>query len=180
MSVETTVSAETWNIDPAHTGVSFTVRHMGLFTVRGSFKTVSGTVRTEGGRLVGVEATIDPASIETGNADRDNHLRSGDFLDAQQYPQMTFRSTSVQQQGENRYQVTGDLTMHGVTRPVTLDVETVPPMKDPFGLVRAGGVARTTLSRKEFGLVWNQVIETGSLLVGDEVKIELDVQVIKA
>jgi len=165
-----------WTIDPQHTSVEFSVRHMGLFNVKGSFGKTSGSILTTDGALKSIDVTIDTSTVDTRNGDRDNHLKSPDFLDVAQFPDMRFRSTNIKPQGQDRYEVTGDLTLHGQTHPVVLQVETVPPFKDPFGLLRAGGSATGTINRKEWGLVWSQVMETGSLLVGDDIKLSLDVQ----
>lgn len=170
-----------WNIDSSHTSLDMSVRHMGPFTVRGSFDQVAGTVETDAdGKLTSVEATVEAASINTRDANRDAHLRSADFLDAEQYPNLIFRSTQIESVGGNRYQVTGDFTIRDQTHLITLEVETSEPITDPWGLVRAGATATGKLSRKQWGLTWNQVLETGSLLVGDEIKFSVDVQVVAA
>lgn len=177
MSTSTASAAATWAIDPTHTDVAFSVRHMGLSTVRGRFGSVAGTIRSdESGAPASIQVEIDTASIATGTADRDAHLRSADFFDADANPTITFVSTSIDAKGDGRYDVAGDLTMHGVTRPVVLDAEIGEPIRDPFGLTRRAASASTRINRKEWGLSWNQVLEAGSLLVSEEVKIELDVQ----
>jgi len=167
----------TWAIDPTHTDVAFSVRHMGLSTVRGRFGTVAGTIRSdEAGVPAAIQVEIETASIQTGTADRDAHLRSADFFDAEANPTITFVSTSVQAKANGRYDVAGDLTMRGVTRRVVLDAEIGEPIQDPFGLTRRAASASTRINRKDWGLSWNQVLEAGSLLVSEEVRIELDVQ----
>lgn len=165
-----------WALDPAHSSVALAVRHMGLFAVRGSFERVSGKIETTDGSLSSIEANIEAESINTGNADRDAHLRSGEFLNAEEYPLINFRSTRIIPVGRGQYDVTGDLTIRGQAHPVSFRVETMEPVKDPWGMVRAGGAASGELSRKQWGLTWNQVLETGSLLVGDEVKYTLEVE----
>ncbi len=170
-----------WNIDPAHTTVEFAVRHMGISTVKGRFKGVSGTVQTdEDGQLVAVEATLDAASIDTGEPQRDQHLRSADFLDADKHPQITFRSTRVEPLGDHRYAVEGDLTIRGVARPVRFEVEATDPVTDPWGMRRAAASASGKLNRKDWGLTWNQVLEFGALLVGEEVRFHLEVEAVQA
>lgn len=170
-----------WAIDPSHTSVEFAVRHLGISTVRGRFKRVSGTIRAEEhGALKSIEATIDASSIDTGEPKRDAHLRSADFLDAENSPALTFRSTSIMPQTDGRYLVDGTLTIRHETRPVSLQVEITTPMKDPWGNVRAGAVASGTLNRKDWGLNWNQVLELGALLVGEEVRFTLDVEAVAA
>ena len=178
MSTATAVRPAVWGIDPTHTDVTFAVRHMGLSTVRGRFDAVSGTVRTgESGAPEAITVEIQTASIQTGTADRDAHLRSSDFFDAESFPVITFASTSVEALGGDAYRVIGDLTMRGETRSVALDAEIGAPIQDPFGLTRRAATASTRINRKEWGLTWNQVLEAGALLVSEEVRIELDVQV---
>ena len=177
MTIVATTPA-TWAIDPAHTDVSFSVRHMGLSTVRGRFGTVAGTVETGAdGRPTAVRVEIETASIATGTADRDAHLRSADFFDAAANPTITFVSTAIRHLGGERYEVTGDLTMKGVARPVVLDAEIGEPIRDPFGLTRRAATASAKINRKDWGLTWNQILEAGALLVAEDVKLSLDVQV---
>lgn len=168
-----------WAIDPSHTNVEFAVRHLGISTVRGRFKKVSGVVETtDDGTLKAVEAMIDASSIDTGEPKRDAHLRSGDFLDCETCPVLTFRSTAITPLGEARYVVDGMLTMRNESRPVRLQVEVAKSMKDPWGNLRAGAVATGTLNRKDWGLNWNQVLELGALLVGEDVRFNLDVEAV--
>ena len=168
----------TWTIDPVHTQIEFSVRHMGLSTVRGRFKAFAGTVVTdENGAPTAVAVDIETASIDTSAADRDAHLRSPDFFDAAAHPTLTFRSTGVRATGVDRFEVVGDLTMHGVTRPVTLAAEIGEPIRDPWGQLRRAAVVEGKLNRKDFGLTWNQILEAGALLVGEDVRLSLDVQV---
>ena len=173
----------TYEIDPAHSSAQFTVRHMMITNVRGGFKSVKGTViydaENPGGSTV--EATIDVGSIATLDENRDTHLKSADFLDAEKYPTITFRSTKVEADGDGEAKVTGALTIHGVTKEVVLKVEgPTGEGKDPWGNVRIGASASTKIKRSEFGLTWNAALETGGFLVGDEIKIDLEIQAIKA
>jgi polyisoprenoid-binding protein YceI len=171
--------SQTWNIDASHTSLDFAVKHMAISTVRGHFKALSGTITTnESGALEGIEANIDATSIDTKDAQRDGHLKSPDFFNVEQHPTITFKSTSIQAKGGNEYTVTGDLNMHGITKPVTLAVETATPIKDPWGMTRTAASATGKLSRKEWDLTWNQVLELGALLVGDEIKITLEVEAV--
>ncbi len=172
----------TWQIDPAHSTVGFSIRHMTVSNVRGVFRKVSGTVRADDTDLSRstLEATIDAASIDTGDAKRDEHLRSPDFLDVGRYPTITFRSTRIAPAGEGRWKVSGDLTLHGVTRPVVLDVEgPTPPIKGARGDTRAGGSATTRLDRRDFGIVWSKSLDGGGLVVGNEVSITIDAEGVK-
>jgi polyisoprenoid-binding protein YceI len=173
--------ASTWNLDPAHTHASFTIRHMVITNVRGEFRKLTGSVKLDEKDVTksSVEATLDTASIDTRVGDRDNHLRSPDFFDAAKYPTITFKSTKVKQAGQGKLEVTGDLTMHGVTKPVVLEVEgPTAAIKDPYGNTRRGIAASTTLNRRDFGLVWGKMVEAGPV-VGDEVKIEIEAELIK-
>lgn len=172
----------TWEIDGAHSSVQFSVRHLMISNVRGQFGTVSGRVKADDTDLTRsiVEATIDAASIDTREAKRDAHLRNADFLDVERHPTITFRSTSIAAAGERRWRVTGDLTLHGVTRPVVLDVEgPTPPVKDPMGNTRAGARATTRINRKDFGINWHKTMDGGGLVVGDEIEITIDVEGIR-
>ncbi len=176
------MSQETYEIDPTHSSVHFSVRHMMLSNVRGEFTKVSGTIKfdPENPASSSVDVTIDAASINTRDDQRDTHLKSGDFLDAEKFPSLTFHSKQIAPQSGGG-KVTGDLTIHGVTREITLDVEgPTAEVKDPWGKQRMGASATTKISRKDFGLVWNAVLETGGVMVGDEVKITIDVEVVRA
>lgn len=173
----------TYTIDPAHSSARFTVRHMMITNVHGGFQKVTGTVAydPENPAASSVNAEIDAASINTNEAQRDTHLRSGDFLDVEKFPKITFRSTKVESAGEGEFKIDGELTIHGVTRPVALKVEgPAPEGKDPWGNIRTGATATTKIKRSEFGLTWNAALETGGFLVGDELKIELDMSLIRA
>ena len=175
-------SADTWQIDPVHTTVGFSVRHMTISTVRGQFNKVAGTITANDNdpATAVIEATIDTASIDTHSPDRDSDLKSANFLDVAKYPTMTFKSKKIEAAGPGKYNVVGDLTLHGVTKGVTLAVEaTGAPIKDPWGNMRAGATATTTINRKDFGLTWNKVIEAGGAVVGDAVAVEIDVEAVK-
>jgi len=161
----------------------FKVRHMMITNVKGHFTGVTGvlTLNEQDITKSHVEASIDAASINTREADRDTHLKSADFLDVEKFPKLTFTSTRVTRTGDGELQVEGDLTIHGVTRKVTFAVEgPTPPGKDPWGNTRIGLTATTKINRKDFGLTWNTALETGGILVGDEVTITFDVEAIKA
>ena len=168
----------TWAIDPAHSLVEFGVKHMMFTTVKGRFASVSGTIVTDDANpgAASVRAEIDAASIDTREEQRDGHLRSPDFLDVDQHPTITFASTHVAARGQGRYVVTGHLTIRGVTREVSLDAELTGRGTDPWGNERDGFAAPTAIRPKAFRLTWNQALETGGVLVGDEIKIVLEVQ----
>jgi polyisoprenoid-binding protein YceI len=171
-----------WNLDVAHSGINFAIRHMVVSKVRGHFTKFAGAVDLDDGDLTrsSVEATIEAGSIDTGTPQRDAHLRSPDFFDVEQYPELRFRSSQIEKVGDDRYRVVGELTIRDVTREVTLDVEYAGRGTDPWGNQRIAFAAKTAIDRKDFGLKWNQALETGGVLVGDRVEIELDVQVVKA
>jgi polyisoprenoid-binding protein YceI len=175
------MAIEQWEIDSSHSGIHFTVRHMVIAKVRGKFARWSGTVRAPDGDLsrASVGVVIDASSIDTGVADRDAHLRSADFFDVARYPELTFQSKRVEKVGDEALQVTGDLTIRGITREVVLDVEYAGKTKDPWGNERAGFTAKTAVDRKDFGLTWNQVLEAGGVMVGDRIAIELEVEAVK-
>ncbi|MCR6492352.1 YceI family protein [Cellulomonas sp. P24] len=174
------LTSGTWNIDPSHTEAGFTVRHAGISKVRGSVAVTSGAI-TVGATLPEstVSVTLDPATISTGDAGRDGHLKSGDFFEVETYPTWTFTSTAVRVEG-SALVVVGDLTIHGVTQSVELTTEFNGTATDPFGNLRAGFSAETEISRKEFGLTWNAALEAGGVLVADKVKIVIDGSAIKA
>ncbi|MGD8321912.1 MAG: YceI family protein [Gemmatimonadota bacterium] len=178
------MSATTWKLDPAHTQVEFAVKHMMFTTVRGRFGDVEGSVRLDldNPQASSVEVEIGAASIDTGVEDRDAHLRSGDFLNVEEHPHLTFMSTRVEgapSEAGDTFKVVGDLTIRGTTREVVLDAEFEGTGADPWGGTRAGFTAKTKIDRRDFGLTWNQALETGGVLVGQEVKIELQVQAVK-
>jgi len=178
-----TSSTSTWSIDPAHSIAEFKVKHMMISNVKGHFPKITGslTIDEAGHANSRVEATIEAASIETRDAQRDAHLKSEDFFHVEKFPTLTFRSTSISRVGDGELSVQGDLTIRGVTRKVAFAVEgPTAPTKDPWGNTRIGVSAIAKINRKDFGLVWNAALEAGGILVGDEVTITLDVQFIKA
>lgn len=183
MTTATQTLTRTWQIDPAHTQASFEVKHMMFAKVRGSFGRVAGELRI-GDRddleSWAARATIDAASINTGNEQRDEHLRSADFFDVKAHPEITFASTSVRSAEGGALVVVGDLTIHGVTRKVELAVEETGRGTDPWGNERVAFSAQTQIDRRDFDLTWNQALETGGVLVGHEVKITLAVQATSA
>ncbi|MGA2560560.1 MAG: YceI family protein [Terracidiphilus sp.] len=172
----------TWNLDPAHSVAEFKVKHMMISNVKGSFSGLSGTLKLNETDYTHstVEASIPVANIKTGDEQRDGHLKSADFFDAEKFPAITFKSTNIDSKGGADYEVTGDLTLHGVTKSVTFAVEDLSePAKDPWGNHRIGLSATTKINRKDFGLTWNSALESGGVLVGEDVTIHLEVQFIK-
>ena len=172
----------TWKLDPAHSGAEFKVKHMMISNVKGSFSGLTGalTEDTLDASKSAVEASIPVSTVSTGDPQRDTHLKSADFFDVEKYPEMTFKSTSVQKKGGDEFAVTGDLAIHGVTKAVTFAVEgPSAPGKDPWGNTRIGLAATTKINRKDFGLAWNAALETGGILVGEDVQITLELQFIK-
>lgn len=181
-SIESDMSNNTYSIDPAHSQVQFSVRHLMISNVRGAFRSVKGSITFDPNNPAasGIEAEIDVNTISTLDENRDAHLKSADFFDVQNYPTMKFQSRLVEKLGDGEYKVTGDLTLHGVTKEVVLTVDEVSPeTADPWGNIRIAASARGKLSRKDFGLTWSAPLETGGVVVGDEVKIELDIQAVK-
>jgi polyisoprenoid-binding protein YceI len=180
-AVEPVTAQTTWTIDPVHSSVEFAVRHLMITTVKGRFTDVQGTVVLDEADPArsSADITIGAASIDTREAQRDAHLRSADFFEAETHPTIRFRSTAVHPGSADAFKLTGDLTIRGVTRPVTLDVTTEGRSKDPWGGQRAGFSAAGRIKRSDFGLTWNQLLETGGLAVSDEVKIALDVQLVQ-
>jgi len=176
-------SATTWSIDPVHSIAEFKVKHMMISNVKGHFSKITGslTIDEAGHTNSRIEASIEAASIETREGQRDAHLKSEDFLHVEKFPTLTFRSTSINRVGDGELSVEGDLTIRGVTRKVVFAVEgPTSPAKDPWGNTRIGISATTKINRKDYGLVWNAALEAGGILVGDEVTITLDVQFTKA
>jgi polyisoprenoid-binding protein YceI len=173
-------ASSTWNIDPSHSTTGFAVKHLVISSAKGEFKKYTGSVQLDEADVTRstVTASIDVDSIDTGVADRDAHLKSPDFFDAARYPTITFKSTKVAKAGKDKLKVTGDLTLRGVTKPVTLDVVTTQAVKGMFGETRRGFAATTKISRKEFGLTWNKLVEAGPA-VADEVAILLDLEAVK-
>jgi polyisoprenoid-binding protein YceI len=169
-----------WNIDPSHSNAQFSVRHMMISNVKGEFTKVSGTASFDPSNpeTFSAEASINVATINTREHDRDNHLKSPDFFNVEKFPTITFKSKRAEKSPDG-LKLTGDLTIHGVTREVVLEVEgPTPPTKDPWGNTRVGASATTKINRKDFGLTYNQALETGGFLVGEEVKITLDVELV--
>jgi polyisoprenoid-binding protein YceI len=174
----------TWTIDPAHSVLEFAVKHMMFTTAKGRFSDFSGTITFDPKNVTAssVEVTIDTASIDTRTTDRDAHLRSADFFDVEQYPTASFRSTSVEadEADDDNFLIHGDLTIKGITKPITLKAEYEGSGVNPWGVEVAGFEAKGKFSRKDFGLNWNQALESGGVLVSDEVKLSIDVQAAKA
>ena len=170
-----------WVIDASHSQVTFTVRHMMISNVRGRFETFSGSVdfNEQDPAKSSVDVAIETASVNTRDEKRDGHLKSGDFFEAEKYPQLTFKSKRVQKTSESTGRITGDLTIRGVTKEVVLEVEYNGQAKSPWGTTSAGFTASTKINRKDWGLNWNVALETGGLLVGDEVKIDIELEIVK-
>jgi polyisoprenoid-binding protein YceI len=176
-------STSTWNIDPAHSHAEFKVKHMMISNVKGTFSGISGVLKLDETDPAGssVTASIPVASLTTGEAQRDGHLKSPDFLDAEKYPALTFKSLTVDRIEKGEYTVSGELTIHGVTKTASFNVEgPTPPGKDPWGNTRVGISATAKINRKDFGLTWNSALETGGVLIGEEVGLTLEVQFVKA
>ena len=172
-----------WNIDPAHSVAEFKVKHMMIANVKGHFSKITGVLTRDESNVANasVEVSIEAASLETRDAQRDAHLKSADFFDVEKHPFLSFKSNGIKQVQDGELSVGGDLTIHGVTRKVTFDVEgPTPPAKDPWGNTRIAVSGTTKINRKDFGLTWNAALETGGILVGDEVTINLDVEFVKA
>ena len=180
VSAPSAAGTTTWTIDNSHTLAEFSVRHLMISTVKGRFGEVSGKVVADDAdpSRAQIEATINVASIDTREAQRDAHLRSADFFDAENFPTLTFRGTRVEKAGDG-LKVTGDLTIRGTTREVVLDVTSEGRVTDPWGGQRAGYSAKTKIKRSDFGLTWNMALETGGVVVGDEIKIALEVELVK-
>ena len=177
------VKTTTWNIDPVHSAAQFKVKHMMISNVKGEFTSVKGSLEFDPQNVENsrVQAEIDASTINTREPQRDAHLKSADFFDVEKFPALSFRSTKVSRNGDGELAVAGELTIHGVTRPATFVVEgPSEATKDPWGNTRIGLSATTKINRKDFGLTWNAALETGGILVGEEVTITLDVQFVKA
>lgn len=168
----------TWNVDVSHTSVGFVIRHMMVSKVRGNFADVEGTIKGDPTALDSTQISfrVGIDSISTNNEDRDNHLRSADFFEVEKYPNMTFESTDIKKLADNEYALTGNLTIKGVTKETTFDVEYLGKGENPWGVAVVGFEASTKISRKEFDLTWTQALETGGVLVGDDVEIIIDLQ----
>jgi polyisoprenoid-binding protein YceI len=172
----------TWNIDPVHSVAEFKVKHMMISNVKGQFTKVTGVMTLDEVDVTKsvIEGSIEAASISTRDAQRDAHLKSADFFDVENFPTLSFKSTRVTRTADGELAVTGDLTIHGVTREVVFNVEgPTPPAKDPWGNTRVGLSATAKCSRKDYGLTWNAALETGGILIGDEVTVSLDAQFVK-
>jgi len=170
-----------WKLDPAHTAVEFSAKHLMISTVKGRITDIEGTIYTDekNPRNSSVEVTLKAASLDTRTDQRDQHLRSADFLDVEKYPEISFRSTRIEGDKDS-FKLTGDLTIRDVTKPITLDVEFEGTGKDPWGGERVGFSAKGKFDRRDFGLTWNQALETGGVVVGNDIKISLEVEAIKA
>jgi polyisoprenoid-binding protein YceI len=170
-----------WQIDPAHSQIQFTVRHMMIAKVRGYFESFDGTIdlNEDSPEQTAVDIQIEAASINTREAQRDEHLRSPDFLNAESFPYLTFKSKRVERVDEDSARLIGDLTIRDVTREAVLDVDYEGQAKSPWGTTSVGFSARTKINRKDWGLEWNQVLETGGVLVGDEVQIDIELELVK-
>lgn len=181
-TTSTPAATTTWKLDPAHSHAEFKVKHMMISNVKGSFSGLSGTLTEHAtdATLSSIDAAVDVNTISTGDAQRDGHLKSADFFDVEKFPAMTFKSTQVKPNGDGGYNVTGDLTLHGQTRQQAFVVDgPSAPAKDPWGNTRIGLSATTKINRKDYGLNWNAALETGGILVGEDVIITLEVQFIK-
>ena len=173
----------TYKIDPAHSSAHFVVRHMMITNVRGAFSNLQGTIDydPENAAATSIEAAIDTNTVNTQDEQRDGHLKSPEFLHVEQHPAIVFKSKKYEADGDGEAKITGDLTIHGITKEVVLKVEgPTPEAKDPFGNVRIGASATTKIKRSDFGLTWNAALETGGVLVGDDLKIELEISAIRA
>ncbi len=170
-----------WVLDPTHSEVQFKVKHLVISTVTGSFKSFEGTLETEGDDLINgkIDFSLDVNSIDTNQEQRDGHLKSADFFDAEHHPKITFASTAISAKGDDEYAVTGDLTIKGITKPVTLDVEFGGSTDDFYGNTKAGFEVTGKINRKEFGLTWDGVTEAGSIVVGEDIKLIANVQFAK-
>ncbi len=175
------MATEKWNFDPVHSTIAFSVRHLMIAKVHGQFKAWTGTLQVDESQPANssVEVRIEAASIDTRESQRDDHLRSPDFLDAQKFPHIVFRSTKAEKAGDGHYRVAGSFTIRDVTREIVLDVEFLGRRKDPWGGERAGFAAKTSIDRKDYGLKFNMPLEGGGVLVGDRVDIALDIEAVK-
>lgn len=179
MTLPSGITPGLWTLDMSHSEIGFSVRHAGISKVRGRFTDASAEAKI--GRSLAdasLHATVKTASFDSGDANRDGHVKGPDFFDVENFPEMTFRATSVEGDGED-YTLTGDLTIRGITKPIELEVEFTGVAVDPFGATRAGFSAEAEISRKEFGLTWNAVLETGGLLVSDKVRINVEAALVK-
>lgn len=175
------MSVTQWDFDLTHSSINFHIRHLMVSKVHGRFTKWNGTLELDEQDLTKsrVSVEIDPASIDTQEPKRDAHLRSADFFEVEKFPALTFKSTKITREGDDRFKLTGDLTIRGVTHPVTLDVEGGERVKDPWGGTRTGFSARTSISRKEFGLTWNVALEAGGFMLSDKLDITLEIEAVK-
>jgi polyisoprenoid-binding protein YceI len=179
LSLPASAATSTWQIDPAHSAAQFSIRHLAISTVRGGFSKVKGTVSFDDKDVSrsSVDVTIDVSTVDTREPKRDDDLRSDKFFDVAKYPTMAFKSTKVEQVAPGKLKVTGDLTMHGVTKEVVLDVEgPTAPIKDPWGNQRVAATATTKVNRLDFGVKWNKALDNGGMMLGDEVAVTLDIE----
>ena len=176
----TAVLTGTWNIDPAHSRVGFSVKHLGISTVRGEFRNYDGSLVIGEDGSITASGTVAADSIDTRQPDRDAHLKSADFFDAENYPQITFQSTSVIATDQDTYEITGDLTLRGVTQQITLSAQTGGAETDGYGFERLGLEATATISRNAYGMKFNQALGSGNAIVSDKVKLDLDISAVKA
>jgi polyisoprenoid-binding protein YceI len=172
-------AAETYKVDPLHTSVSFSVRHLGINNVKGRFKEFEGVLMLEGDTLKEASGTIQVKSVDTGAEKRDNHLRTADFFDAAKYPTITFKTKRVEKDGSRQLVLIADFTMRGVTKELRLPAKMSKPTKDPWGGVRVGLEAKTKLNRKDYGINYNELLETGAMAVGEEVELEINTEAVK-
>ena len=182
MAWQASAASTTWKIDPAHTAAQFAVKHLMISTVRGEFKSVNGTVVWDDQDVTKstVDVTIDAKTVNTGEPQRDQDLRSDKFFDTEKFPSMTFKSKKVESAGGGKLKVTGDLTIHGITKEVVLEVEgPTAPVKDPWGNTRVAASATTKVNRQDFGVKWNANMDGGGVVVGDTVNITIDMEMVK-
>ncbi|HPR63401.1 MAG TPA: YceI family protein [Thermoanaerobaculia bacterium] len=174
-------ASDTYSLDSAHSSIEFGIKHMVISTVKGSFSSFDVSVQYDPKEVAksSVEVSIQTDTINTGNEKRDEHLKSPDFFDTKTYPAITFKSKRIAKKGDS-YEVTGDFTMHGVTKEITFPFTVMGPIKDPWGNMRLGVEAYTTLNRQEYGVSWNKTLDTGGLVVGDDVKVEIHLELVKA
>jgi polyisoprenoid-binding protein YceI len=177
----TAIAGEKYDVDKSHSFIGFTVRHMTVASVRGEFKEYAAELTVDESDLANssIEVTIEAASIDTDNQQRDDHLRSADFLEVGTYPQIVFESKEIEPAGDGEYRAIGDLTIHGVTREVVLDLEVAGPIQDPYGNLRVGVEGETTINRQDFEVKWSKVMDTGGLVVGDDVKIRFALEAMR-
>lgn len=176
-AVATASKTGTWVVDPAHSRVEFQVKHLGISTVRGHFSEFEGIL--ELGDESRARGSVAVATVDTNESKRDEHLRSPDFFDVEEYPRMEFESTAIEAVGDDAFEITGDLTLHGVTRPIVLEAEISGPEQDPWGGERVGVEVTGTLDRKDYGMTFNQALGSGNVLVSDKVKLSLDIEAVK-